>query len=104
MTNFEKNLKYIHKMLETTDDLTLYKTKLSKEDIRYLQAKGLLVKDSKLEYMDGDICLVLTPKGITYFEDKKEKFKDKIIWSILTPISLSIITTLITIWIKGLFN
>jgi len=69
VSNYKKNLEYIHETLKTTDDLSLYKTKLSVKDVRYLQAKGLLIRDARHEYQDGDMNLMLTPKGITYFDD-----------------------------------
>ena|GEM_PF-4632546 len=104
MSNYKKNLKYIHELSETIDDLVLSKTNLSKKDIRYLQAKGLLIRDAKHEYQDGDMSLILSPKGITYFDDKKKDLKDRLIWSVFTPISLSVVTTLITLWINHLLK
>jgi len=104
VSNYKKNLKHIHELLKTTDDLTLRKTNLSKKEVRYLQAKDLMIRDAKHEYHDGDMTLMLTPKGITYFDDKKQELKDRLIWSVFTPISLSVVTTLMTLWINHLLK
>lgn len=104
MSKFERNLKYIQIALKNTDYLSLHKTELSEADVRYLQAKDLLVQDRKQEFQDGDISLILTSKGITYFDDKKQEFKSRFVWSVFTPVFLSVITTLITLWFNHLLK
>lgn len=44
----------------------------------------------------------LTPKGSNFLDEKNHDLKTKILWNVITPIALSVVTTLITLWIKSL--
>ncbi len=66
-----------------------YPELLDPKMLKYLEAKGLL--NIKWDY-SLNAWIEITSKGITYFNDKKEKRFDLLIKSGLLPIIVSIVT------------
>ncbi len=60
------------------------------------------IESPRLAYNESDhVCVILTHKGLHYFEFKWEEIKSFFFRSILTPIVVSAITTLITLWLSA---
>jgi hypothetical protein len=80
--------KYYEKILKTVVDdynqhrspfTTIEKLNISQIDATFLTAKGLCISELQLDCVD---CIQPTDAGITYFEDKKERFNNLFInWS-----------------------
>lgn len=71
MKKFEKDLKVVI-ALNTGDNCGVYQDTngLSESDLRFLKAMGLV----KLhEGGDNEVYATLTDKGLTYFQDKRER-------------------------------
>ncbi|MFW7420543.1 hypothetical protein ACODH8_10035 [Vagococcus fluvialis] len=51
---------------------------------------------------DENSYFELTPKGSNLLDEKKYDLKSKILWNVITPVVLSVITTLITLWFNSL--
>lgn len=64
------------------------------DDLTYLRNLGLIDHDYHWRYY-------LTSKGRTYFKQETENSFEVIIKSIICPIIVAFITTLITLWLKG---
>ena len=105
MRKFEKDLKHLHLIDKKVDDLTLFETDLSSEELLYLEAKGLV--NTKF-YHDHNYAIEFTNAGLTYFDDRNDAKKQFILKSILTPAFVAFITTLITTyfvpWLVTLFS
>lgn len=56
------------------------------------------------DYQDNICFVILLEKGISYFAIKSQKRKEFIFKSVVVPIIVSAITTLITIGLKKLFS
>ncbi|WP_338231614.1 hypothetical protein [Companilactobacillus muriivasis] len=66
----------------------------------YLQSKGLVTLTA---YYDAGIKISLNESSFSYFEDKKDKLIHNILFSFIIPIIISLITTLITIFLSSKF-
>ncbi|MHC9533176.1 hypothetical protein ACVPPR_07430 [Dellaglioa sp. L3N] len=103
MSKYRKDLKKLLIMDSKNRHLSklmLSESDMSYERLRFLNAKGLI---SLTNYSDRTYGVTVTKTGVTYFQDIKEILFARIVWSVITPIVLAFITTLITIWIKGFF-
>lgn len=90
----------------STLDITIYlKKQIYDEDlrgcIRLLNDEGYvkIIEDTKLY-----IRVSLTHKGKHFDEYERAEYKAFFMKSILTPIVVSLVTTLITLWINGLLG
>lgn len=96
----QKLLKYIIENSNVVFDSLLVKFDLSKdfliENLTYLRDLGLIEKDTNFRGFVNATIL-----GKNYFEFKHQYWFELFIKSILCPIIVSFITTLVTLWLKG---
>lgn len=88
--------RYNHNNLINSDEIrTIFpNTEELEEDLTYLHALGLIDHDYDWNYN-------LTAKGRIYFKIETITSFEIVIKSILCPIIVAFITTLITLWLKG---
>ena len=60
-----------------------------------------LLKNGYISYIGLNDTIDLTSKGLSYFKYRKSFWLETFIKSILCPIIIAFITTLITLWLKG---
>lgn len=86
-----------YKTINRTDLST--KTKLDDKEIYNICSS--LHKDGYISYIGYSYNLKITPKGYDYFFAETTINIETILKSIIFPIAVSVITTLITLWLKG---
>lgn len=92
MRNYENNLDMILERLRTYGirSFPSCDLPLSSQELIFLSAKGL-IKLNRYKNNDTDYKITITNKGITYFEDKKDRIINRAI-----TVFVSVVTTLIT--------
>lgn len=104
---FEKWLKIVdkditkwNKAMATNYEPAFLFMSLEPEKLNFLRAKGFITYQYDQDL--HEITLIsLTDLGETYFVDKKIESKKWLIRSVITPIIISVATTLITYWLIG---
>lgn len=110
MKKYEQHLKEIINFYEQNDanvHFELFNASFQIKDVRLLQDKGLIQHLPEYEYIDGSMDILLTKEGRFYFENKRNKILSIFAKSVLTPIVVAFITTILTSyflpWISTLF-
>lgn len=67
------------------------------EIVESLLQLGLIVKD---EFQENSNYYSITPRGSLHLKDQKEVLREKIVWSIIIPTAVAIITSLIFNYIR----
>ena len=94
-----KVLKVIRKYNTINRTELCAKTKLNDKEIYDICCS--LHHDGYISYVSYSYNLKITPKGYDYFSAETAINIETILKSIIFPIAVSIITTLITLWLKG---
>lgn len=105
--DFEKWLKIVDKditewnkaIAKNYEPAFLYMS-LEPEKLNFLRAKGFITYQYDKDWHEI-ASISLTDLGETYFVDKKIERKKWLIRSVITPIIISVFTTLITYWLIG---
>lgn len=95
-----------HEQKTSTLDIVVYlKNRIHDEDLRgcihILETEGCV---NILEEVEAYILVSLTHKGRHFNEYRQKAFMDFLGKSIFTPIIVAFITTLITLWLQGVFS
>ena len=105
--DFEKWLKIVTKDIEEwkTALVTDYEPafifmSLDYDQLNFLRAKGFITYKYDQDWHEI-ASISLTDLGETYFIDKKIERRKWLIRSVITPIIISVFTTLITYWLIG---
>ena len=68
--------------------------------LTHLQNLGLL---TFRRYIDDSFSFTLTHDGKNYHQRRRAEVKDMLLRSIVLPVIVSAVTTLLTLWLKSLF-
>lgn len=107
MKKYEQHLKEIINFYEQSEPnvrFTLFDASFNEKDVRLLQERELVHHLPKFEYIDGNMDILLTKKGRFYFEDKRNKILSFLAKSVVTPIVVAFITTVITNYLLPWFG
>lgn len=72
--------------------------------LSYISRKDLLEKELIASQGAPYPMYYVTNKGWNYFSEKVESFIQAVFRSFLTPIAVSLITTLVTLYVQGIFK